>query len=259
MNTLQAYRFALDPNNTQRADLHRHAGAARFVFNWGLARVKAALSQREAEQTYGLTGDMLTPVPWTLPALRLEWNKAKSSVAPWWAECSKEAFSAGLDRLARGLKNFTDSRKGKRKGRRVGFPPVQEAWEGPRLVPLQHRLLRPGRGPACEAAPDRPGEGQRGDGRVDRPACWWRGPAVGCDRVEGGGPVVRVVHGAGRPGGSHRPVGATAHSRAGRCRPRGEASRCALHWRDGAEPEASDRVAAPAAHRIAGLRPVETR
>ncbi|MCK9928645.1 IS607 family element RNA-guided endonuclease TnpB [Frankia sp. Mgl5] len=122
MNTLQAYRFALDPNNTQLADLHRHAGAARFVFNWGLARVKAALSQREAEQTYGLTGDMLTPVPWTLPALRLEWNKAKPRAAPWWAECSKEAFSAGLDRLAQGLKNFTDSRKGKRKGRRVGFP-----------------------------------------------------------------------------------------------------------------------------------------
>ena len=35
---------------------------------------------------------------------------------------AKEAFSAGLDQLARALKNFSDSRKGKRKGRRVGFP-----------------------------------------------------------------------------------------------------------------------------------------
>ncbi len=61
-------------------------------------------------------------MPWTLPALRLAWNAAKHQVAPWWAECSKEAFSAGLDQLARGLKNVTDSRKGKRKGRRVGFP-----------------------------------------------------------------------------------------------------------------------------------------
>ncbi|MEX5636782.1 IS607 family element RNA-guided endonuclease TnpB [Parafrankia sp. FMc2] len=122
MRALQAYRFALDPNSVQLADLHRHAGAARFAYNWGLARVKAALAQRDAEQSYGLTGDALTPVPWTLPALRLAWNAAKRDVAPWWDECSKEAFSAGLDQLARGLKNVTDSRKGTRKGRRVGFP-----------------------------------------------------------------------------------------------------------------------------------------
>ncbi len=65
-------------------------------------------------------------MPWTLPALRLEWNlewnKAKATVAPWWAECAKEAYSAGLDQLASGLKNVTASRNGRRKGRRVGFP-----------------------------------------------------------------------------------------------------------------------------------------
>jgi len=61
-------------------------------------------------------------VPWTLPALRREWNRAKPQVAPWWAANSKEAYSSGLDGLARALKNFTDSRHGRRKGRRVGFP-----------------------------------------------------------------------------------------------------------------------------------------
>jgi len=122
VKTLQAYRFALDPNQDQLAGIRRHAGASRFAYNWGLARVKAALAQREAEESYGLTGDLLTPVPWTLPALRLAWNAGKRDIAPWWDECSKEAFSAGLDQLARGLKNFSDSRKGKRKGRRVGFP-----------------------------------------------------------------------------------------------------------------------------------------
>lgn len=122
MTTLQAYRFALDPNQAQLAGIRRHAGASRFAYNWGLARVKAAHAQRDAEQSYGLTGDLLTPVPWTLPALRLAWNAVKRDIAPWWDECSKEAFRAGLDQLARGLKNFTDSRQGKRKGRRVGFP-----------------------------------------------------------------------------------------------------------------------------------------
>ncbi|MEU2639303.1 IS607 family element RNA-guided endonuclease TnpB [Micromonospora fulviviridis] len=38
------------------------------------------------------------------------------------AECSKEAFNSGLDALARALKNWSDSRGGKRAGRPVGFP-----------------------------------------------------------------------------------------------------------------------------------------
>jgi putative transposase len=67
--------------------------------------------------------DQLTPaVSWSLPALRKAWNAAKADVAPWWAQCSKEAYNTGLDALARALKNWSDSRSGKRKGRPVGFP-----------------------------------------------------------------------------------------------------------------------------------------
>ena len=54
--------------------------------------------------------------------MRKDWNRVKAQVAPWWAECSKEAYNTGLDQLARALKNWSDSRKGERKGRRVGFP-----------------------------------------------------------------------------------------------------------------------------------------
>jgi putative transposase len=57
-----------------------------------------------------------------LPALRRAFNHAKTEVAPWWAECSKEAFNTGLDGLARALRNFCQSRSGNRAGRRVGFP-----------------------------------------------------------------------------------------------------------------------------------------
>jgi putative transposase len=121
--TRLAYRFALDPTPAQERALRSHAGAARVAFNWGLARVKANLGQREAEKSYGLTGDDLTPpVSWSLYSLRKEWNTAKGQVAPWWGECSKEAFSTGLDQLARALKNWGDSRRGKRKGRPAGFP-----------------------------------------------------------------------------------------------------------------------------------------
>jgi len=47
--TLLAYRFVLDPTPAQERALRSHAGAARAAFNWGLARVKAILGQREAE------------------------------------------------------------------------------------------------------------------------------------------------------------------------------------------------------------------
>jgi putative transposase len=121
--TILAYRFALDPTPAQERALRSHAGAARVAFNWGLARVRANLGQREAERSYGITGDGLTPsLSWSLYSLRKDWNAAKDTVAPWWGECSKEAFNTGLDHLARALKNWADSRKGKRKGKPAGFP-----------------------------------------------------------------------------------------------------------------------------------------
>ena len=121
--TLVAYKFALDPSPRQERALRSHAGAARVAFNWGLARVKANLGQREAEKSYGITGDDLTPsLDWSMYSMQKAWNQAKNDVAPWWAECSKVAYKTGLDQLARALKNWSDSRKGKRKGPKMGFP-----------------------------------------------------------------------------------------------------------------------------------------
>jgi IS605 OrfB family transposase len=120
---VQAYRFALDPTPSQVRDLHRHAGAARFAFNWALAAVKANIGQRAAERSYGVAEEQLTPaLGWSLPALRRVWNQAKGEVAPWWAECSKESYNTGLDGVARALKNFVESRSGTRAGRTMGFP-----------------------------------------------------------------------------------------------------------------------------------------
>jgi putative transposase len=121
--TMLAYRYALDPTPAQERALRSHAGAARVAFNWGLARVKANLAQREAEWSYGIAEADLTPsLSWSLYSLRKDWNAAKDQVAPWWAQCSKEAFNTGLDQLARALKNWGDARKGKRKGKAAGFP-----------------------------------------------------------------------------------------------------------------------------------------
>jgi putative transposase len=123
VKTIQAYRFALDLTPAQQRQVLAHAGAARVAHNWALARVKAVLGQRTAERSYGIPDALLTEnVSWSLPALRKAWNTAKPQAAPWWTEVSKEAFNTGLDALARGLKNWADSRKGARAGRPVGFP-----------------------------------------------------------------------------------------------------------------------------------------
>jgi putative transposase len=123
VKTVQAYRYALDMTAAQHRAVLAHAGAARVAHNWALARVKAVMDQRTAERSYGIVDADLTPaIGWSLPALRKAWNAAKADVAPWWGECSKEAFNTGLDALARGLKNWADSRTGKRAGRQIGFP-----------------------------------------------------------------------------------------------------------------------------------------
>jgi putative transposase len=117
----QAYRFALDPTVRQRRALQSHCGAARFAFNWGLRAVRANLNIRDDER--GSPGDPVTPVlSWNLPALRREWNRHKAEVAPWWIENSKEAYSSGLDGLARALQGWSASRRGDRQGQRICFP-----------------------------------------------------------------------------------------------------------------------------------------
>ena len=133
MRVHQAFRFELDPSDRVASALASHAGAARFAYNWGLALVKERLAGQRAMVVVALRqGASVSeahawareqvPVPWNLYGLRREWNAAKGDVAPWWAENSKEAYSSGLDRLARALGAFSESRRGRRRGPIVGFP-----------------------------------------------------------------------------------------------------------------------------------------
>jgi len=118
----QAFRFALDPTPTQTRHLRSHCGAARFAFNWGLGLVKDRLDACQADKN--------SNAPWTLPALRREWNRAKHDVAPWWTENSKEAYSSGLEALARALENWSRAKAAPRPGRRVGFPRFKRKGRG---------------------------------------------------------------------------------------------------------------------------------
>ena len=116
MGSYGAVKVRLDPTPKQERLLVSHAGAARFAYNAGLAHVKEALESGE-------------PADWSHYGLRRWWNANKDTLAVnrdtgevWWSQNSKEAYSMALRNLARGLSNWSKSRKGKRKGRRVGFP-----------------------------------------------------------------------------------------------------------------------------------------
>ena len=126
--TAKAYRFALDPSPSQVRAFRSHAGGARKAYNTMLALVKAVMGQRQAERSYGIAEEDLTPVlNWSLAGLRREWNRRKDDVAPWRAENSKESYNTGLDALARGLDAWSKSRKGERAGAAAGFPNFKSA------------------------------------------------------------------------------------------------------------------------------------
>lgn len=116
MSAYEAVKVQLDPTPRQARLLCSHAGAARFAYNAGLAHVKDMLENGE-------------PPDWTHYSLVRWWNANKDTLAVnpdtgvvWWSQNSKEAYSMALRDLAQGLSNWSKSRKGQRKGRRVGFP-----------------------------------------------------------------------------------------------------------------------------------------
>ena len=106
----QAYRFALDPTPAQERALRSHAGAARFAWNWALARCR----ERYAAERRWYSGAELHKL----------WNGAKKAdpALSWWDQNSKCAYQESFRDLDRALRDFTKSRRGERKGRRLGFP-----------------------------------------------------------------------------------------------------------------------------------------
>jgi len=116
MGSYVAVKVRLDPTPRQERLMVSHAGAARFAYNAGLAHVKDMLDSGESPE-------------WSHYSLRRWWNANKDELAVnqttgvvWWGQNSKEAYSMALRDLAQGFSNWSKSRKGQRKGKRVGFP-----------------------------------------------------------------------------------------------------------------------------------------
>ncbi|MHB8436643.1 MAG: IS607 family element RNA-guided endonuclease TnpB [Acidimicrobiales bacterium] len=102
-----------DPESISK--VRSHFGGRRFAYNWALAQVKSDMDAKKADPSH-------VSVQWDLYALRKRFNAEKTAIAPWWEANSKETYSTGIADLCVGLKNWKDSKQGKRKGKKVGFP-----------------------------------------------------------------------------------------------------------------------------------------
>ena len=101
----QSYRYELKPNNKQRTLLAKHAGCARFAYNWGL-------SLRIEE--YKFTKKSSNAI-----AQHRQLNLLKKTQFPWMYEVSKCAPQEALRDLDKAFDNFYRGLKLKRK---VGHP-----------------------------------------------------------------------------------------------------------------------------------------
>ena len=119
----RAIMVTLDPSPAQERWLRSYVGSMRAVYNWAIELAAANLETRREERDRGLVEDELTPaLSWSRESLTARWRQVRDEVHPWHRDVSIHAFRTGLDNAALALKNFSESRNGKRRGATVGFP-----------------------------------------------------------------------------------------------------------------------------------------
>ena len=116
MKITRAFKVELDPNNVQRTAMLKHCGAARFAYNWGLARKKA---QRDAgakqSGAFQLSADL---------------RKVIDVEFPWMREVSSRCREGALDNLDIAYKNFFARCKKGKTGKATGFPQFKSRKNG---------------------------------------------------------------------------------------------------------------------------------
>lgn len=105
MKIFRAYKTELDPNNRQRTLFKKHAGAARWAYNWGLSR---------RIESYKTTGKSISAGD-----LDKELNHVKKTELPWLREVSAIAVQQTLRHLDTAYDRFFANVKA---GCKPGFP-----------------------------------------------------------------------------------------------------------------------------------------
>lgn len=143
MKIMRAYKTELDLNDKQKTVCARHAGAARWAYNWGLSRSIAAYEAGEKHPT--------------AISLHKELNVLKKTEIPWMYAVSKTTPQEALRNLDRAFANFFRRMKLKKEGKsqgKVGFPKFKskkkglgsyQVWGSIHVFPGEIQLPRMGR------------------------------------------------------------------------------------------------------------------
>ncbi len=115
MKIFKAFKTELDPNNVQKTMLLKHAGAARFAFNWGLSEKIKAYEKKEKSPN--------------AIELHRRINILKKTDFPWMYEVSKCSPQEALRNLDRAYDNFFRKCKQKKAGSK-GFPRFKSKHRG---------------------------------------------------------------------------------------------------------------------------------
>ena len=119
MKITRGYKTELDLNNEQITACKKHAGCARFAYNWGLAR---------KQEVYKTTGRTSTAID-----LHKELNALKQTEFPWMYEVSKCAPQEALRDTDDAMKHFFRrcrlKKEGKYKGK-LGYPRFKSKKRG---------------------------------------------------------------------------------------------------------------------------------
>jgi putative transposase len=111
MKVVHGYKTELDLTNEQRTACLKHAGCARFAYNWGLAR---------AQEVYRTTGKRPSAID-----LHKQLNALKPSDFPWMYDVSKCAMQEALRDLDNAYRHFFRKLKLRKEGKfrgKVGYP-----------------------------------------------------------------------------------------------------------------------------------------
>lgn len=115
-----AYRYELKPNVGQRILLAKHAGCARFAYNWALA-LRIELYEKEKKRTNAIEQHRLL-------------NSLKGPEFSWMYEVSKCAMQEALRDLDKAFKNFF---RGQKQKKRLVFQSSKRREQGTALDSLE--------------------------------------------------------------------------------------------------------------------------
>src|SRR5215831_14733056 len=120
MSTIQrAYKTELALNNEQATACRKHAGAARWAYNWGLTR---------KQEAYKATGKSPSAID-----LHRELNALKKTELPWMYDVSKCAPQEALRNLDNAFAHFFRRCRHKQEGTfkgKLGYPQPKTKQHG---------------------------------------------------------------------------------------------------------------------------------